>query len=126
MREMQWESFRCSDRCQRGLDIAGYAQIVAMKVQRMGQPQFVHRLLECFHNGARGYAVTGHFIVERERAQIVLEGSGASSIDYLDTKSTRCGERPGHIIPHRIRTLAAMEEVEQKVIISEHRQRCFV
>src|SRR5262249_56877121 len=73
-----------------------------------------------------GYAVIGHFIVKRECAQIVLEGGDASCVDHLDAKSTRCGECPCHIVAHCVRALAAMQEAEQKIVISEHRQRCFV
>ena len=69
---------------------------------------------------------TRDFVVERERTQIVLEGRGASRIDHLDTQSMRCGECPGHIVPDRAAAFALVQQVQEKVIIAEDRQRRLV
>ena len=106
MGEMQRQALRRRDGRERGLDVAGDAEIVAMDVQRMRHAELVDGALQRLDDGARGDAVERHDVVERECTHVGLEGDGAAGIDHLDAERARRCQRPGHVVANGGRALA--------------------
>ena len=67
VREMQRQALRRLDRRDDGIGAGGKAEIVAMDMQRMRQAEIDHGALQGLDDVARGDAVPGNDVVERER-----------------------------------------------------------
>ena len=84
MRQMQRQAFRRGDRRERGFEVPGQPEIVAVNMQRMRHADLMHRLLQRLDDRAAGHAVIGHDVVERKGADIVLERRDAAGVDDFD------------------------------------------
>ena len=120
MGEMQGRAFRRLDGRERGLDIAGNAQLVAVDMQRMGDAQLAHRAREGGHDAPRRHAVVGRRNVEAELAAVELEGADAAGVDHLHRHRMGGAHHPGDIVvDHRL--LGAFgQEAQQEIVVAEH------
>ncbi len=124
--QMQRQAFGRLDGGERGFDIPRQAEIVAMQVQRMRHADLVDRALQRLDDLARGDAVERHDVVEREFPRIGLECRRAARIDDLDAERAGSRKRPGHVICEHRRRLVPAQQIEQEIVVAEHRQNRLV
>ncbi len=110
------------DRRDGGFDIAAETEIVRMQMQRMGETEVHHRLLQRLDDRARADIVIGHDIVEREGADIVLERHRRAGIDAFDADAFRDIERRRDIIGNGGGAGPVADHREKKIVIAEHGQ----
>ena len=108
------------DGVQRRGDVAGDAQVAAMDMQRMGQPQLVHRAGQNGQNGARSDAVIGAGLVEVEGAGVELEGVDATGIHHLDGEALGRRQHPGDIVVDRGLPGVGGDQVQQEIVAAQH------
>ncbi len=117
---MNGKAFRGVDRRQRGLDVAGNAEVVAVDMQRMRHAELVHRSRQRPDDRARRHAVMRHGIVDAERAAIELEGADAAGIDHLDRMGGGRPDHPGDVVVDLALRGATRQPPQQELVIPQH------
>ena len=97
-----------------------------MDMQRMRDAEPVHRRLQRLDDLARADAVGRHDVVEREGADILLEGGGRTGIDDLDAKRARRADGPGDIVLDHLRRGVVADHRQQEIVIAEDGERRLV
>ena len=75
---------------------------------------------------ARADAIGRHHIVQREGADVFLEGGRRTGIDHLDAKRPRRGDRPGDIVLDHLRGGVVADHRQQEIVIAENGERRLV
>ena len=97
-----------------------------MDVQRVRHADLFHRVEQRRHDPAGRETVAGDLVVEAELQHAVLEGRGTARIDALDAQTPRMGQRLLHEIADRVLALAVAQELEQVVVVAQHRETAAV
>ena len=126
MRQMQRQVLRRGDRRQRGFEVSGQAEIVAVNMQGMRHAGLVDRLLQRLDDRATRHAVIRNDVVKRKAADVVLERRDAAGVDDFDPKRARRLHCPGDVIAERACAFARAQEVEDEIVIAEYRQNRLV
>ncbi len=107
-----------AQRVERRAPVAGHAEVVAVDVHRVWQPQLVHRGGDRLDHAPR--RDPGALVVERRHVAVAaLPHLDAAGIDELDAVAARGLEPPGDRVAHA-GGLGADELEERQVVAHEH------
>ena len=107
---------------ERGGDVSGHAEVVAVDVGRVRQRQAVGRLDQRFEDGARRHAIGSHRRIEPDAiARTALPQLDAAGIDHLDRIAAGGGEQPRRVLT-RLGALAGGEKLQQVLVVAHQHE----
>ncbi len=126
MGEVRLASRQRAHRLKRRVGVAGHPEVVvAVDVDRMGQPELVHRPADRLQHLARGHAEARHLVIERvDVAVVLLEDLYSAGIDELHPVGARRLQPPRHRVAQVLGRDPAgtTDQLEDDLVVAEQDQ----
>jgi hypothetical protein len=106
---------------ERGVHVAGHAEVAGVHVQRKRHREIVQRARQRGEDRARRHPVMRVRFIHVELARIELECADAAGIDHLDADALGGVQRPRHVVVDEFLVRARRHQAQQEIIVAEQR-----
>src|SRR4030065_240156 len=113
---MNAQAFGGTDRVERGFDITGDAEIAAMDMERVGDPELLQCAGERDNDLPRSHVVIDVLLIEIEFALVELKSADAAGIDHLDGDRLRRMHGPGAVVLDGREVLFRRKLAEKEIV----------